>query len=338
MINTIEKDIENSEEINLEEVISIIDYIENLPENKRIDPNYFRNVKKIINGKEVNVFPIKMIKEDLDAVEEKRKMILTKKQNLTNEEINANIIANFVETSIPEAIKKLDWLGNKIKVIRPSLYDDYFRGIDNIIQILPDKIIEDKKDLKCIGFSIDFTISDMAAEEKVFEAALAIAKGKVPSIKYFNTDIMTKHGSENIKIKDFQIPRIIISCPNKILEESQEDLLNFEKKPEDLETRENAQDTTLRYYFIRECLTQLKFFAEVAKRVKNTVAYDVYMNSLESFKKILDELGIDEKLLNKKIGKISGLISAFDLDANNGQFVQLLEIMKENKKEVAISI
>ncbi len=29
--------------------------------------------------------------------------------------------AQFVETVIPEAIKKLGWLGEKVKVIKPSL-------------------------------------------------------------------------------------------------------------------------------------------------------------------------------------------------------------------------
>lgn len=327
--NTMEME-RRSGELDLQEVISLIENIEKLPENERIDPNFFRNVKKVVDGKEINEFPIKMIMEDLKKVEEKKEMILHQKQNLTEAEINANTVASFVETAVPEAIKKLGWLGDKIKVIRPSLYDDYFRGIDNIIQILPDEVVEDEKDIKCMGFSIDFTISDDAAKKKVFEAALAIAKGKVPSIKYFNTNIITKKGKQNVKIRDFPIPKIIISCPHKILEESQEDLLNFEKNPNDVDAKERAEDTKLKYYFIRECLTQLEFFAEVAKKFANINAEKVYLSSLESLRNIMDEQGIDDKLLDKKNGKILGLMNDFDLDANDGQLIQILSVMKNN--------
>lgn len=312
------KHFEAPEEINLDEIRSIIEKRESLPENKRIDPNDFRNNE---------AFPINMIKGDLEEVEEKRKRILEQKSRLSKDQIDANTIANLVEVAVPEAIRNLGWLGDKVKVIRPSLYDDYFRGIDNIVQMLPEEKIEDEKDLKCMGFSIDFTISDEEAQKKAFEAMLAIARGKIPSIKYFSTDIMTKKGKRNVKIRDFQIPRIIMSCPHKILKESQDDLMNYEKNPNDDEAKDNAKDTTLRYYFIRESLSQLKFFADLAERMENNGAKKVYEDSLESFEKIIDEEGLDDKTLGEKVGKTSGLIGAFDLDANDGQLIKILKEM-----------
>lgn len=319
-----------SGELNLQEFISAIDRIENLPENKRIDPNFFRNVFKIVDGKEVKEFPVKMIMGDLEEVEKIRASILNRRKDLSEDQIKANVISNFVEAMVPEAIKKLGWLGEKIKSIRPSLYDDYCRGIDNILQILPDEVVESEKDIKCIGISIDFTISEGEANKKMGEALAKIAEGKVPLVKYFNTNIITKDGKQNVKIRDFPMPRIIITCPRKIILESQDDLLNFSNNPDDTEAKEKAKETKLKYYFIRECLTQLEFFVDVAKRLGKTNAEQVYLNSLGLFKDILDEQGIDKKLLDKKNGKVLGLMSNFDLDANDGQLEKLLKAISDN--------
>ncbi len=325
---------ESEEEgINLEEVKSAIEKIVNSPENKRIDLNYFRDVKKIIDGKEIYVFPVEMLKADIKEVGDKTRWIKKQKAQLSDKERNANAVAEFVEVAIPETIRKLKWLGDKIKVIRPSLYDDYFNGIDNVIQMLPDEIVENENDIKCIGFSIDFTISDEQAEKKMIDAILDIVSGKVPLMKYFNTDIKTKHGYKNIKIRDFQIPKIIMSCPHKILSESQDDLLNFEKNPNDIDIKNKAENTSLRYYFIRETLSQLKFFSALAEKVGNIAAKILYENALHSFEEMIENQGINESVLDKKVGKISGTVGKFDLEADDGKIIEIFKVMAaQNKK------
>lgn len=301
----------------LAEIDSAIEQIEHAPENKAIDPKDFIGV---------SFFTKDEVERDLKLVEEKERKI--KSQKLSEQQIDIERTAHFVETVIPEAIKKLGWLGEKVKVIKPSRYDDLFRGIDNVVQILPEKEIENEKWIRCIGFSMDFTISRKEAQEKAFEEILAIAKGKVPSMKYFKTEIMTSKGEMEIKLKNFKLPKVIMSCPQEIMNESKEDLLNFETNPEDTEAKTIAENTPLRFYFIKEALAQLDFFADLANRFENKAAKEVYRDSRESFKEILEEQGIDEKVLAEKIGRFPGLIGKeFDLDANGGQFLEILKTM-----------
>jgi hypothetical protein len=271
------------------------------------------------------------IDHDIKDVENKRREILEQKVNLSEYQKSRDKIAEFVEVSIPEAIRNLGWLGENVNVIRPSDWDDYFRGIDNVVQMLPDEIIEDENDLKCIGFSIDFTISEKSALDKVFEASLAIARGKVPSMQYFSADIKTKDGDKNIKLRDFKIPRIIMSCPDDVLNKSKNDLLNYEKNPDDENIKEKAKDCVLRYHFIKETLSQLEFFSDLSSKLGNTEAEKVYSESLEIFKELIEEQGIDEKLIKEKTGGVKGLIGAFDLEANNGQWIEILKVMAKNK-------
>ncbi len=57
---------------------------------------------------------------------------------------------------------------------------------------------------------------------------------------------------------------------------------------------------------------------------------ETYTESLKSFKEILREQGIDQKVLDAKVGRFPGLIGKnFDLDANNGQMFQILREMSK---------
>jgi hypothetical protein len=323
----------NEKIIDLKEVRSIIEKRESLPENKRIDPNDFRNsyIKLNVNGKEIDAFPLNMIKGDLEDVERMKKEIIDQKSQLSEFQINANTVANFVEMAVPEAIKNLGWLGEDVKVIRPSLYDDYFNGVDNIIQMSSNEILESGEKGKYIGLSIDFTISEDQSMGKVWDNALLIAQGKMSQVKYFSTDIKTKHGIENVKIRDLQLPKIIMSCPHKILSKSQEDLLNFEKDSSDNDTREKAKDTVLKYHFIKETISQLKFFAEIAKRFKNINAENSYNTSLNDFIELIREQGITDEILDEKVGDIQSLSSRIDLDASDSLYIRMLRDVVKSK-------
>jgi len=308
------------------ETASVIEKIDQKPENQPIDPKDFVGV---------SFFDEEEVKRDIYLVEEKRNKILNEKS--TNPIQNdAHISANFVEVAVPEAIKELGWLGKKVKVIKPSLYDDFFRGIDNVIQILPDEEVRDQKWIRCIGFSMDFTIDKEAAKNKAIEEMIAIKKGKVPAMKYFKTDIMTTEGQMEIKLKNFKIPKVIMLCPKEIMDESKNDLLHFEINPDDEYARKKAEDCVFKYYFMKESLAQLEFFATLAGMVGNKAAEDTYKNSLESFRHILKEQGIDEDFLEKKVGRYSGLIGKdFDLEADSGKFLTILEALSKQPEKIS---
>ena len=296
----------------------IIEQIESKPENLSINPRDF-------NG--VSFFTQDEIERDLYLVEEKRNKI-QKNQDKSEEMTNALITANFVEAMVPEAIRSLEWLGNKVRVIKPSLYDDYYRGIDNVLQILPEDVIENEKWIRCIGFSMDFTISKEDAEKKAFDLMIALTKGVVPSMKYFKTDVVTTHGPMEIKLKNFKLPRIIMFCPKEIMNESKEQLLNYQTNTDSTDARETAKDCDLKYHFIRESISQLEFFAKLSGIVGNDTAQKVYSDSLISFRQILLEQGITDEIVSNRAGKYPGLIGkSFDINANGGQLIKMLKAL-----------
>ena len=291
-----------NERLDLSAVMSIIKSVKDHPSNDRIDPNDFRNATTL-DDEHVSV---NVIKKDLEEVERKKNKIAELSENLDPNQARANLIANFVEIAIPESIKNLGWLGTNVRIINPSLYDDYERGVDSILQMYPNEIIKSRKDLRILGFSIDFTISETQYEKKFFNNGLAIAEGKIPQIRYFSADVMTESGNRNVKIIDLPIPKIIISCPqNELLAEAQEHLFEYSKSPKDEDKKRAAQGTTLKYYFIRESLAQLRCFKDLSEKFENYEAEELYSKALDSFIAILKENGIDDEVLEQKLVDIN---------------------------------
>jgi len=310
------------------ELLTFIDQIESNPDNKRIDPSEFIGLTTNYGGQKVVLFTEEVVKNDLLAVEQKLTQIKKSMAELSDSQREANITADFVETMIPQAIKELGWLGDQVKVIHPSLYDDFFRGIDMAIQILPDKEIVDERDMRCLGFSIDFTISRKEAETKFFNEMISIVLGRIPAMKYFATKFRTKEGEKEIKLKDFKIPRVIMTCTGQALEEAKEDFLKFEDDNKNQAVIERVSNNPLRFHFINETLSQLRFFTVLAEKVGNFRARDIYENSLRAFEVAVSEIGFDSNTVIEKTRNIPSLISKnFDLDANNGQMLEIVKTM-----------
>lgn len=308
-----------SERLDLSAVMDVIKIIKE--SNKRIDPNDFRNATTL-DGEPIS---INIIKEDLEKVELKKNRIVKQDEGLNPSQTRANLIANFVEVAIPESIKNLGWLGADITALDPSLYDDYERGIDSIL-LYQNEIITDRRDLKTLGLSMDFTISDMQYEKKFFENGLAIAKGGIPKVKYFGADVMTVDGMRKIKIIDMPIPKVIISCPqNELLAEAQKHLFEYVRSPKNENKIKDARETTLRYYFIREVLSQLRCFKDLSIKFENKQAEELYNRALESFINLLENNRIDEEVLEERLTGINP--PKFLLDDPDGKYMWMIGVI-----------
>lgn len=324
-----------SERLDLDAVIKVIQSVKDHPSNKRIDPTDFINATTLDD----QYISEKIIREDLHKVEIKKNKIEEQGDSLDPNQNRANLIANFVEIAIPESIKNLGWLGKNVKVIKPSLYDDYERGVDSILQMYPDEIIKSRKDLRTLGFSIDFTISDAQSEKKFFENGLAIARGNVSEVKYFSADVMTETGSRNVKIIDLPIPKIIIACPqNEMLAEAQKHLFEYIRSPKDENKKNEAKETTLKYYLIRETLNQLRCFKDLSIKFGNRQAEELYGGALDSFLSILKDSEIDNGILEEKLVGIDP--PKIGLDDPNGKYNWIIDVIKAQPgviKEESIS-
>ena len=272
-----------------QEIEQLISRIENKPENQRIDPRDFKDIFDDPNEIENDIASserlLERFKESTNALGEREKVM--------------TVDANLVETMVPEAIKKLGWLGY-VKVIKPSLYDDFVRHIDTIVQIQEKEVAETIEDLRCLGFSIDFTISPTEARENVIKIAEEIARGYIPSAKYFKTEFKTKNGTESVKLKNFKMPRIVIACDKKMMEEAKSRFVEYIHHPEDDKKRKEAQECDMKFVFIYEAMVQIEYFGLIAKQVGNVAAERKHAEVLEAFKRIIAKQGIDIKTLQAK--------------------------------------
>jgi len=327
------KILEKPVEVDLNRRLELINVIENEPGNLRIDPNNFRGVTTIVDGRRA-LFDSRVIKEDLDQVEKKKKWIEENESKLSGEERLNKAVALFVESAIPSCIRKFNWLGN-VRVIRPSLYDDYFNGIDCAIQIFPEEIVESDIDIRCMGFSIDFTISEKAKEKKLYDIINTIADGKTPSMKYFETEIRKKDGLQEIKRREFLVPKVVITCSKKWLDESLGYLDGHFKDLDNLIFQEKVRNMALKYLVIRDSIIQLELFAVVAEIEGNSFAQKAYLNSLSAFKKILNELKINREDLDKRVDAVERSAPAFDPNTHHDiveMWIKAAKEAKENKK------
>ena len=316
---------ERPKEASIDDIKSLVEQMESRPENKRPNPVDFRGLLSDID-----------IERDQNSVAKKNQKIEDDEKKLSDSQRETNIRSKFLEEFVPLAIRHYGWIGqeNKVRIVRTSMYDDYFNGVDSFMQLLPTKIIDSAGDLKCLGFSVDFTTGEIRSGEKVELLAKKIYKGEKLMIKYFSTEIMTKKGPEVVKHLGFPLPNIIISCPSKIVIPVEKDFLDFANNPDNNELKGKIENSVLKYHFLRESLFQLEFFAELSEEFEKTDVALLYKNSLETFKKIIKEQDIDINFLNKKLHGISGLSTGVQSDMIP-QYARLIKSKVKEERENA---
>lgn len=303
-----------------------IDEIESDPDNYRIDPLDFVGLKAYFGGQETVLFSREEVEADLARVEEKKQSILREKEKLSEEQLEKRITAEFVETMIPVAIKEMGWIGDRVRVIHPTLFDDFFRGVDMAVQINPEKEIRSEREMRCLGFSVDFTISRDEAKKKFFGELLAIARGELPEMKYFSTKFETSLGTREIKLKSFKIPKIILTCNGAPLDDAKEDFMAYEDDPDNSTVKERVNNNPLRYFFIKETLRQLEIFVKIADKLGNERVGDFYYKSLTAFRDMISDLGFTQAFLDEKTKLLPSLVEKdFDPDSNGGQILALIK-------------
>lgn len=333
-----------------QELLALIEKVESDPENQRINPVDFIDYSTIIRGREINLFPRAEVVADIKRVEELQKT-LTRKYEKGGEQVDQkenDARAALVESMLPQLIRELEWLGNRVRVINSSLYDDYFNKIDGAVQLLPDREIRDERDIRCVGFSMDFTLSLQEAHKKMFEQAVFLCQGRLPRMKYFRTNIDTSAGPRTIMLRDFKMPRIILACSGKVIDDSVDDFAAYEEGKDDPNIKERLNDCDLKYYFIRETLSQLNLFKELIGRFiametaegndpvlieKYRRMLAIYSDASEQLTGITDSLGYDTDSIREKIKHIPSPTDKFDLGTKEGkQLLDIVRIMSKQEK------
>lgn len=202
-----------------------------------------------------------------------------------------------------QAIENYGWLAPKEKVhlIITSLFDDYIRGIDSVIQI----IMGDGK-FDHFGLAVDFTTSEQDIGYKLKVTFDSLDNGFCPSVKYFDSD---KTGP----LKNFKVPRLVIAADGRTIQRLSDlcEEIIFDSSVSD-ESKRALVDDVFKYSFYLQIRLQLMAFiarlekvAEKAQREKRSEIKNRAEETLARHQQALVTLDVLEKENNINIDTIS---------------------------------
>lgn len=232
-------------------------------EKKIINPRAFRGVK---------YFTDEEIESDIAEAERLNELFLNEIKTLSFEEQQVKVNGRLIEKLFPDVIERYGWLGENIKMIYTSLYDDYKRKVDSVAQIV------DNKNPNHVGFEIDFTSSEKEREEKSAAAFEALRSGWIYKVKYFDSPLTGK-------LKNLKMPRVIFGVPFNTARDFA-DLYVEERMGggSNVLTKKIAKHP-LRETFIKYTTNQLQNYAELAQRSSPDYAA-LHRQTLASFKQV----------------------------------------------------
>ncbi len=293
--------------------------------DNRINPVDFRGIKVMTTGGEISLFRDEEIVGDIKAVQKAEADFARKASNFGDKEVENFLKADFVENIIPAGIKDFNWLGEKVKTILPSTYDDIFNHVDLILQMLPKEVAEKPEDLKCVGFSVDLTVSPAEAREKFGNLMMSLARDGQSRVKYFKTEMKTTEGEKEIKLRNFKLPRVIVSCSGEVLNEIQEEFMRLTDDENDESAKEKIKDCRLKYVVIQEIFIQLKLISLIFGKDGIMDISISYGRALTAFTKLMAEQGITPENIGQKTGSNNGSISQIVGNDKIDQFAQIIK-------------
>lgn len=249
------------------------------------------------------------ITDDIRKVQEKKRMIAEEQATLPLTDKKIYEDSRLLESVLFSSIKDSHWLGKKTGLITPSLYDDYFRGIDAIAEFA-----KEPTDPRHIGFSVDFTMSPETFAQKMTRNIETLSKGFVPSVKYFDSPILGKR-------KNVWMPRIILGADYASVKRIADAYAEMHAKGS-ADSKEVLINDPAQFVLLDEIRAQLRAFRNIAyEYFHNEKAGGIYHRALVVFSEAMRERGIDEKILQTKSrgdslhARLLSLIGKFDRDA-----------------------
>lgn len=269
-------------------------------ESARVNPIAFRGTQG---------FTDQEIMDDVRRVQEKQKNIAEEQATLSNSDRRIYEDSRLLESVLLSSIKDSHWLGGKTNLILPSLYDDYFRGVDAIAEFA-----KEHNDPRHVGFSIDFTLSPETLAKKMTKSIETLSKGFVPSVKYFDSVVVGKR-------KNVWMPRVILGADYASVKRVADAYVEAHARG-GLGGKEVLVNDPVQFVLLDEVRAQLRAFRNMAyEYFHDEKAGGIYHRALVVFSEAMRERGIDEKVLQTKSrgdslhARLLSLIAKFDREA-----------------------
>lgn len=234
---------------------------------------------------------------DMKRVIEKEEWI---KYNDTPSRAKLKKIATVLEAILVEGITKYNWLGNKIKILPPSKFDELFNGIDAIIELIRD---EELNEFLALGIDVSFRAVDgKVFADKVNSLLDFIKERKLTEVKYFKDE-------QGDVVPGLYVPKVVISVDAKTIEEVAE----IWSKRKESEFKEKLAKHPLAFMIIGQIAQQCTIFSEYARKIGAENVAQKYDEVFSLLLKISEEIPEAKKALshfeeNKFISKIKELV------------------------------
>lgn len=258
---------------------SILEEI-NENENRRIDPESFRGVRGFIDEE---------IDKDIKDVEQKKARIELSDGEHEGIDEQVLITSRIAEHVINEGIKNGGWFGDSANIILPSLYDDYFRGVDSIAEFT-----KDEKNPERMALSMDFTIKKNDIGKKMARNMEFLGRGIIPSVKYFDSPVTGKQ-------KNVWMPKVILAADYSKLQRIKDEYVELIKSGNQEDAKKILENDPVQYVFLDEIRAQLNAYTNICYEfLKNEKAGKLHYRALKIFEGVLAERGIDLDRMKKE--------------------------------------
>lgn len=139
------------------------------------------------------------------VAEEKDKRYVADKEkdfleSSTPQQEKSKKLATIFEVIVDQQIELNEWLGENAYTIKTSKYDDYYNGVDTVIEFDRDEGISH------MAFAVDVTYSQNRVAAKIQRILKNIETGDLAKVKYFYSENMNFRG----EVKN--IPKLIVGA------------------------------------------------------------------------------------------------------------------------------
>ncbi len=188
-----------------------------------------------------------------------------------------------------------NWLGENVKMIKTSRYDDIANGVDAVAEF------QISDGFSHLALAIDVTTSPNIIGHKIEEIVKKIKSGKLASVKYFKSDPM------NFRGELFNLPLTVVGIGGPTVEDLSKKW--FATKTKNASSQIKAKINKLlsqdpvQLQIIEEILLEIEFFKEVAEKYNQPEVKSAYekietiikliSNDKQQLKIAYEEKGID---------------------------------------------
>lgn len=262
---------------NSEELDEIHDKSSNLVENKEVETRAYYNgfVEAGLIKPEGKYSPKEVSDRDFESIGEKVEVFkenAPKDPALYKKYVEAKKIATIVERSLAYCCTKGGWYGERVRIVLTCLFDDIYRGVDEVFLIEKDN---DKHDT--LGLGVDATFRGLKSElfkKKLFNILQSIRDGHKTKIKYFKD-----HNGK--MMKEFAIPKIILHFDIEDVKEFVDIVKVIGNEGEE----ERVKSSYLKAKVMNQIINSCRILADFAEESQNSIFRD-YHNVINSIKEL----------------------------------------------------